>query len=149
MKKYKTILLVVTTIIFVAFGIFILRQENEKKIDIEINNETIETEVASTKKKRTKGLSERESISFDEGMLYVYEEPDYIAMWMKGMNFPLDIIWLDEDKKIITYKKNVSPSTYPDYFTPDKPAKYVVEVKSGFIKKNNLQVGEKFNFDFK
>ena len=47
------------------------------------------------------------------------------------MNFNIDMIWLDSDKRVVSIEEDVSPDTYPDKFCPDTPAKYVLEINSG------------------
>jgi len=58
------------------------------------------------------------------------------------MNFPIDMIWIGEDMKVIYIKKNAEPESYPETFGPDANAKYVLEILAGFSDQNNLQVGD-------
>ena len=60
---------------------------------------------------------------------------------MKEMNFPIDIIWLDENLKIVAIKENAMTESYPEVFTPSTPARYVLEVPAGFVQKNKISVG--------
>lgn len=62
------------------------------------------------------------------------------------MNFAIDMIWLDEDKKIVTTQNSVAPDTYPQSFCPDQPAQYIVEVQAGKSKDSGWQVGTQFEF---
>lgn len=64
---------------------------------------------------------------------------------MKDMNFALDIIWLDADKKVIDIAYNVKPDTFPDSFCPKQPAQYVLEVNAGVAGERGLQVGKKLD----
>lgn len=79
-------------------------------------------------------------------MLFVFEKADYHSFWMKDMKFAIDIIWIDEDKKITDITHNATPGTYPEIFKPSLPAKYVLEVMSGWIEKNNIEIGMQVNF---
>jgi uncharacterized membrane protein (UPF0127 family) len=65
---------------------------------------------------------------------------------MKNMNFPIDIIWIGEDLRVVYIKKDAKPESYPEAFTPNQDAKYVLEVFSSFSEKNNLKVGDRVEF---
>jgi len=103
-------------------------------------------EVALSPEAQRTGLSYRESLADNTGMLFIFNELDNHGIWMKDMNFNLDILWVDENKQIVYLKQAVTPESFPDIFTPNKPAKYVIEMSSGFISNENLQVGDKLVF---
>jgi len=103
-------------------------------------------EVALSSEAQRTGLSYRESLADNTGMLFIFNELDNHGIWMKDMNFNLDILWVDENKQIVYLKQAVTPESFPDIFTPNKPAKYVIEMSSGFISNENLQVGDKLVF---
>ena len=58
------------------------------------------------------------------------------------MLFSIDIIWLDEEFRVVNIKHNVSPDTYPTTFVPTQEAQYVVEVQNGFAKSHEVKIGE-------
>lgn len=100
-------------------------------------------EIVVSTKDRQKGLSGREALEANGGMLFVQPKPEVACIWMKDMNIDIDIIWVD-DKKIIRHlEERVSPRTYPKSFCPELKAKYVVEMPSGSIDKHELVVGQK------
>jgi uncharacterized membrane protein (UPF0127 family) len=68
---------------------------------------------------------------------------------MKDMYFPLDIIWLDENFKIIDINKGASIASYPNTFQPVSSAGFAIEVNSGYTSKNNVQVGDIVKFERK
>ena len=103
---------------------------------------TIRLIIASTSAEQELGLGDRSSLPAAEGMLFVFDQSSDYGFWMKDMEFPLDIIWLDKDFKIIHIEPNLSPSTYPQAFSPGSPAKYVIEVNAGFAKQHTLAVGQ-------
>ncbi len=76
-------------------------------------------------------------------MLFVFDKPDIYSFWMKDMLFPIDMIWISEDGKVVYIERDARPESYPNSFIPDAPAKYVLEVNAGFSEKNNLKVGDK------
>ncbi len=116
---------------------------------ITINNVPIEVELAETPAQWEQGLSGRTELLPQTGMLFVFNKEDYWQIWMKDMNFPLDIIWLDVSGKIITIEKNVSPQTYPKTFTSKSPALYVIELAAGTADRDGFSVGNQVNFDTK
>ena len=113
---------------------------------VESNDLGLKIEVADSVSERKKGLSGRESIANDEGLVLVFDEEDYHGIWMKEMNFSIDIIWINQDKKVVDYRLSVVPETYPEIFLPGKPAKYVLEVKSGFVEQEKIEIGDKLDF---
>lgn len=130
-----------------VFGLIFFNNE-PNGVKVAIGGETIFAEVAQTKESRRVGLSNHKSLESNQGMLFVWSEDKKQSMWMKGMDFPIDIIWISKDKKIVDYRKNVSPDSYPDYsFRPEEKARYVLEVSSGFIDKMGLQVGDRVYFE--
>ncbi len=113
---------------------------------IQIAGQTLKIELVTTREAQQKGLGGRNEIKEDEGMLFVFDHPDTYAFWMKDMNFPIDIIWLDQEGKVVYIKKDLKPETYPESFPPPKPATYVLETVSGFSEKNNLKTGDRVLF---
>ncbi|KKU15506.1 hypothetical protein A3A20_02330 [Candidatus Wolfebacteria bacterium RIFCSPLOWO2_01_FULL_45_19] len=103
----------------------------------------VKVEIADTPEARQLGLSGREVLDENEGMLFIHETPGSYGYWMKDMNFPLDIVWLGEDMKIIGAMENVLPESYPEAFYPPQPVRYALEVNAGWVKKNNIQTGNK------
>ena len=87
-------------------------------------------EVAETDRDREQGLSGRANLGADTGMIFVFDEPDQYGFWMKDMKFPIDILWLDRDKKIVTILESVSPNSYPKVFQPTEEAMYVIELEA-------------------
>ena len=103
--------------------------------------------VVDTEEQRMQGLSEKGFLPSGMSMLFVFDKPDTYGIWMKDMNFPLDIVWLDKDKKIIYTLSHVDPSTYPHVFYPPTEALYVLEVRSGFLENQGIKVGDMFYFE--
>jgi hypothetical protein len=109
---------------------------------VQIAGQEISVELASTTAEQNKGLSGRSELLENSGMLFVFDQPGKHSFWMKDMNFPIDMIWVGEDMKVVYIKKNATPETYPEAFTPDTDAKYVLEISAGFSDKNGLKVGD-------
>ena len=114
----------------------------KSKSHIVIGETSLIIETADSSFERARGLSHRKEITDGWGMLFVFEESGYHGIWMKDMNFPIDIIWLNEVKQVVTAKKNITPETYPETFEPAQEATYVLEVKSGFVEENGIKIGD-------
>lgn len=67
-------------------------------------------------------------------------------MWMKDMNFSLDMIWLNEAKEIVDIKEDIKPETYPNAFCGPGTARYVVEVNTGVVRAGDLRIGQQLRF---
>ncbi|MFT5281071.1 MAG: uncharacterized membrane protein (UPF0127 family) [Flavobacteriaceae bacterium] len=139
-KKLLLFMLIIVTITF--FVLFQKESEIEKDnndtretISVSIDNHQFQMTLSDIQGKRTAGLSGTEKLEEDEGMLFVFDRSDYHGIWMKDMNYALDILWLDCDKNIITIRENISPATYPEVFLPTSRACYVVEIPQGSIER--------------
>ncbi len=86
---------------------------------------------ADTEDSRRQGLSNRTSLPADTGMLFIFPSVAIQGFWMKDMHFPLDIIWIDKDKKVIGIAKNATPESYPAVFMSPDPIQYVLEIHAG------------------
>lgn len=92
------------------------------------NGDTIDAEVVSTNLAREEGLSGRNSLSKNRGLLFVFPSPGTFSFWMKDMNFPIDIIWINEKGIVVDIMENAKPEDYPDSYANKAPALYVLEV---------------------
>lgn len=109
---------------------------------IQVGERNVTVLVADTPEEQKQGLSGREGLGPDEGMLFVFQKDDLYGIWMKDMKFSIDIVWLSLTGKVITIEPNVSPRTYPRSFTPKTPARYVLELPAGYAQRHNLKVGD-------
>ena len=93
----------------------------------------ITAEVMDTYESMAKGLSGHEPLTQSEGMLFVFDSTSGDnCFWMKDMTFSIDMVWLDDEKHVVTVRPDVAPETYPaETFCPDLPAKYGLELASG------------------
>ncbi len=101
-----------------------------------IRNRVVETvEVARTDAEKIRGLSGREDLAPGEGMLFVYEAPVRPVMWMRGMRFPRDILWIRDGRVVdlVRGAKPQVPGEAPKVFAPREEAQYVLEVPAGFV----------------
>jgi len=163
-SKYVLLFFTVFSIIIVISGL-ILKVQSKKfdnevplkdsgKVEMMVKDKKIFIEIASTNEQMQKGLSGRDPLAEDEGMLFVFPEKDTLqSFWMKDMKFDLDFIWINDDKVVQTHEniKHPSPGT-PDskleILTPKTPIDSVLEVNAGFVEKNNIKEGDSVVINF-
>ena len=114
---------------------------------IKINNHEVNVELAVTSEKQIKGLSQSDILPENSGMLFIYQRYEVQNFWMKDMKFPIDIIWIKDDR-IIDLTKNIPVPTSTNLliYKPKFPVNYVLEVNAGWTDKNNIQVGDQVTF---
>lgn len=120
----------------------------QSNLSLEINNVEINLEIVGTSEEMKKGLSGRIELAENQGMLFIFGPPGFYSFWMKGMLFPIDIIWINENKEVVYIKENLQPCVEEDcqLFTPDKKTKYVLEVKAGTVDRVNIKIGDEVTF---
>jgi uncharacterized protein len=98
--------------------------------------------VVSTQNARNNGLMHRKKkLNKNEGMLFDFEEPQTISLWMKNTYIPLDAIYFNEDGKILDLNENLKPKSTKSVKS-NQLCRYVLEVNSNTIKNNNIQIGD-------
>ena len=113
---------------------------------MKIGDKTISIEIAQTTEEKAKGLSERDLLAPDSGMLFIMQKNSTPSFWMKGMKIPLDMIWIDDNKVVDISEKAQVPDARiadPDLprYKPTKQIDYVLEVNSGYAKQNGIKIG--------
>ncbi len=113
---------------------------------VEISNQKFNVEIADNDNERQKGLSKRNDLDEKRGMLFIFERKDKYSFWMKDVKFPLDIIFID-DNKIVDIYKNVpaqegKENTVLPTYTSRTPANYVLEINGGLADKNGFKIGD-------
>ena len=135
--------LIITVLALALVGAYCFWLQRSAYPTLTLGGTEIKLELAQTDEEQELGLSYRDSLPEDTGMLFVYTQDARPSFWMKGMNFPLDIIWLDKNWEIVGYEDGVAPDTYPKTFPAPAPIRYVLEVNAGFVDKHSLKVGDK------
>jgi hypothetical protein len=113
---------------------------------IMIDDVPLEVQIADTEPRRVRGLMFQDQLPYDQGMIFVFDKPGLYSLWMLNMQFPLDMIWFDEEGKIVHIEKDVPPCKTPleiascQSIVPEGQAVYVLEVTSGFVEQNNVTV---------
>ena len=114
------------------------------KGQVKIGNVSLDVEIANTPESQIKGLQYHTPLSYDQGMLFSFAQPQEIPIWMKEMQFPIDIIWVDSSGNVLYVEKNAPACTADPcqvYGQNLYQAQYVLEVASGFADKFGISVG--------
>ncbi len=111
---------------------------------IKLDNVTLDVQIADTPERAQRGLQFQQQLPYNQGMLFVFKEPQVVSMWMKDMQFPLDMIWFDAKGNVLHIEKNIPPCNSTDamgcliYNGSGKNSQYVLEVTAGFVDKFNM-----------
>lgn len=164
-KKALPILIIAVVGIIIAFIFFSKKdaedlQTNETSLEIPFRKQgslaflsaqsgdtisVIDIEVADNDQRRARGLMYRKSMPENAGMLFIHNKSDIQSFWMKNTYIPLDMIFVDAEKNIVTIHANTTPLREWSYAST-KPALYVVEVNGGYCAKNDIAEGDKIEF---
>jgi hypothetical protein len=99
----------------------------------------IKAEVAARDEDRQQGLMFREKLGTNEGMVFLFNAPAGVCMWMKNTLIPLSVAFIDADGKIINIE-DMRPNT-TDSHCAKKPAYYALEMNQGWFKQKNIKPG--------
>jgi uncharacterized membrane protein (UPF0127 family) len=107
------------------------------------------TEVMLSDHDRAMGLMFRPSLAADRALLFVFETSDFHGIWMKNCRFPIDIVWLDEEKRVVHVAEDVPPCKADPcpVYEPLRRATYVIELNAGQARSEELEVGTTVGFD--
>jgi len=149
--KSKRHIYAVAALAFVGFlSLLFVHSEKESRVSdtfpneftiVATKTEQITYEAVLTEEKRVKGLSGRESVPINYGMLFVFSEPSLYGFWMKDMLVPIDILWLSDTGVILQIDSQVKPETYPKVFYPSVPVSLVLEMAGGEANRKGFAVG--------
>jgi uncharacterized protein len=108
----------------------------------------LRVEVMVKDEDRAMGLMFRPALAADQGMLFIFEASDFHGIWMKNCKFPIDILWLDDQKAIVHLEESVPPckaDPCPSY-QPLRRASYVLELNAGQARREKAVVGKSLSF---
>ncbi len=106
---------------------------------------TIDVEIARSAYEHSKGLMDRTSMPHNQGMLFIFDDMSPRSFWMRNTRISLDIIFVDDQYKVVSIQKNAVPMS-EESLPSEGPAKYVVEVNAGFSDLYNIRPGDSLSF---
>lgn len=119
-----------------------LLKDNFPKGKIKIGDVSLDVQIADTLGRMTEGLQFQQQLPYNQGMIFTFQQPQVVGMWMKDMQFPLDMIWFDSNGNVVDIEKNLAPcsdsSPCTVYDGKMQNAKYVLEVTGGFVDEFNI-----------
>jgi uncharacterized membrane protein (UPF0127 family) len=115
---------------------------------VTVEGRVIPVEVADTPEKRSLGLGQRDALAEDSGMYFPMGATQYWTFWMKGMRFPIDIVWIREGRIVdISADVQVSDDVVPPLISPVEPADAVLELNAGKAAEWSLKPGTEVRLD--
>ena len=152
LKKTLIELLVVITVfvvIILAVNYFVDEDDSLRTVNAKLAGQEVTLEVADNSFLQSIGLSGREYLEENHGMIFVYEEEiENLTFWMKDTLIPLDMIFFNGDFKVVYIIENVpicEQDLCPEYTSPQK-AQYVVELNAGWVEEYGLEKGDVIKF---
>lgn len=121
-----------------------IKAEDAEFVEVVIGGVTVRAEVARDEESQRRGLSGRDFLGENEGMLFVYDEAEIRGFWMKEMRFSLDIIFIDDDE-VVDVVENLLPPKFgemPASYTSKQLANYVLEVRAGLAREHGVEIGD-------
>lgn len=143
MKRYA---ISIASVVGILLAMYYINRPLQSKV--EIGGHTFTTEVALTEAQKGLGLGYRASLPLSSGMLFVYDHREQYEFWMKGMQFPLDFIWID-GTTVADITPNVpqpNQNESPAIVKPLVPVDKVFEVNAGTVSRLNIQIGDTVRF---
>lgn len=118
-----------------------------KQQTLRINNTIVVIELAKTTLQKQQGLCCKNTLPEDQGMLFTFDTAGYYSFWMKDTLIPLDMYWINAEKKIVHIEPNVKPESYPKQYGTSVIAQYVLETNAGYAKRHAIKVGQSVEFE--
>ena len=149
MHPFLTVLIVCAVIGFIIIGAWHFYTNsvaaNNPHGEVIIGQHVFEVEFAETLASQEQGLSDRNTMAQNEGMLFTFPAPKLSTFWMKGMQFPLDVLWIEEGV-IVDISRNVPPPSQtggiPRTMSPSTPADMVLEINAGLADQLRINAGD-------
>ncbi len=126
------------------YRVFLMDRIRGKIQTVRIGDVSFGVDIADNPISQARGLSGRESLAEDKGMLFLFSGSGQRSFWMQGMNFPLDIVWISGDR-IIGVSENLPPAGFGEvkvYRSPDSVDK-VLEIGAGLSARHGFKIGDK------
>ena len=137
------LLVVIAAVVYYQFS---MNKQMQTDNEITINDHAFFVETVSDPQAQQIGLTKYNSIKEDQGMLFIFEQPGDYGFWMKNMQFPIDILFINNDT-IVTIVSNAEPAAAdaenPTIYHADAPIDKVLEITAGLAEKYELKRGDK------
>jgi uncharacterized protein len=125
------------------------KQGGEPHVILQVHGATelkVDVEVARTDPERARGLMFRQSLASGKGMLFLFPHSERLKFWMKNTYIPLDMIFIDEAKRVVYVEENAEPLTLQGRGPADVDSRYVLEVPGGWARTHGVEPGVTVRF---
>jgi len=144
--KFEIIIFSVTVMVLLVLLYF--KKTPARYMNVKVSSTEVKAEIADDLIKRTKGLMFRKGLGEKEGMLFVFDEENYHGFWMMNMSIPIDMIWINKEKKVVDITKNAQPcGLICSSYIPKEKVMYVLEVNANFTERHNVKIGSQLKFE--
>lgn len=142
-------IVVLAVLLLVGYSVVVVARDMLRpRPMVTIGKAMFQAEVAKTPDERYRGLSGKASLPRDRGMLFVFDNDERWAMVMRDMRFPIDMIWLNAQKKVVHVVRDAQPDAEPyDEHKPPVSARYMLEVPAGSAKEFGIKPGAVASFE--
>lgn len=146
-KQVSTLIIAGVVGLVIVVSVFFITSQSQI-LTLRIGDGVFKARVAKTDAAREKGLGDTTTLADNEAMILAFATDDQWQIWMKGMRYPLDIVWLDKDKAVVYIVKN-APYEEGELarYKPTALARYVVELPAGTVDKKRISIGKHASFD--
>lgn len=150
MKTYARWIVAFCVAALLLFGGSVLwRIHSTARVLFHSPTQTYRVGIADTQEERHQGLSGREGLNDNGGLLFIFDKSERHGIVMRDMKFAIDIIWLDESYKVVGLTENAQPDSYPQtVYYPDSGARYVLEMPAGTIAQENIMQGQQVQLTY-
>jgi uncharacterized membrane protein (UPF0127 family) len=149
-KKKRIIMMILLAVLLMSVSMFLVQRDDDKRIIITFPNGTeLEAEVADTPEKLLFGLAFQEALPSNGGMIYIFESTGPHRVTTKEYRFPVDMIWVDESRHIVSITENVPPcqqATCPWHGSTSEAVRYLIQTEAGFASRQALAVGGELKY---
>jgi uncharacterized membrane protein (UPF0127 family) len=149
-KKKRIIMMVLLAVLLMSVSFFLVQRDDEKTIIIAVpNGVEIDAEVADTPERLLFGMAFQDALPPNGGMIYIFESTGPHRVTTKEYRFPIDMIWVDESRHIVSIAENVPPcrqETCPWHGSTSPSVRYLIETPAGFAKQAGVEVGGELKY---
>ncbi|OGH11095.1 MAG: hypothetical protein A2857_02975 [Candidatus Levybacteria bacterium RIFCSPHIGHO2_01_FULL_36_15] len=119
--------------------------QNTNQAYVEVNNNKIKLLLAKTPQEQMAGLSNKDKLDAESGMLFVFKQKDYVQFWMKNMKFAIDMIYISDNKIVDVFQNLKPPSDQKSIqiYRPREKANFVLQINAGLAQKYKIKPGDK------
>lgn len=145
MKNITVIFIIIISIL----GLALVIQKTGRTTKVTIKEHEFLASVAKTNTEKEIGLSNKTSLTDDAGTLFIFEKSDYYPFWMKNMKFPIDIIFINNNRIVTIFlnQKVPNPNENIPIVKPEEPSDMVLEINANLSNKYNFKKGDEVKIE--